>query len=151
MLDQDVVSVRGRPETPKEAALAEWFAKQEIGAMDNLESAAQQIIQLVTAFYTVIFGILALGADSFETSLASPLVAGLGMMAILALLFALVAALIVLAPFPARFRRAVSSDHESTFANILRGKAFGLLIAFAAFGTGLAAFAILIITMLALR
>jgi hypothetical protein len=148
MAKGDIVSVKIRPETEDEAALRAWFDKQEVEAVGNLEAGARQIIQLVTAFYGVIFGVVALGKDKFEASLRLPGVIVPAGIAILALLVALIAGLVVVAPLPYRYRDASVSDQKAVFKELLAGKSTSLLIAAIAFGAGLAAFAVLILVML---
>ncbi len=151
MAKGDVVSVKVREESPQEAELAKWFATQQTKSVDNLEAAARQIIQLVTAFYSVLFGIISLGSDSFEASLTSPAVMFFGVLAILALLVALIASLVVIAPLPHRYRAASVSDQRTVFASLLARKANSLLLATSSFGLGLIAFVGLIFVMLFLR
>jgi len=148
MAKGDIVSVRMRRETDDEAALRAWFDKQEVEAVGNLEAGARQIIQLVTAFYGVIFGVVSLGKDKFEASLRLPEVIVLGGIAILALLLALIAGLVVVAPLPYRYRDASLSDQIAVYQEMLAGKSTSLLISAIAFGVGLAAFAALILVML---
>ena len=148
MAKGDIVSVRMRRETDDEAALRAWFDKQEVEAVGNLEAGARQIIQLVTAFYGVIFGVVSLGKDKFEASLRLPEVIALGAIAILALLLALIAGLVVVAPIPYRYRDASLSDQIAVYQEMLAGKSTSLLISAIAFGVGLAAFAALILVML---
>jgi Flp pilus assembly protein protease CpaA len=148
MAKGEIVSVKIRPETEDEAALRSWFDKQEADTVSNLEAGARQIIQLVTAFYGVIFGVVALGKDKFEASLHLPAVIAFGAVAILALLAALIAGLVVVAPLPYRYRSASLLDQKAVYAKMLGRKSTSLLISAIAFGLGLAAFASLIVAML---
>jgi hypothetical protein len=151
MAKGDIVSVTTRPETEDESKLREWFDKQDGVVMDNLEAGARQVIQLVTAFYTVIFGIIALGKDKFEVSVKRPEVIILGGGAILLLLGALIAALVVVSPFGYRYREASVTDQKATYAAIVARKSIGFTVSGFFFGLGLAAFAALIVIMLFLR
>src|SRR5688500_2432251 len=74
MTKGDVVAVEQRSATKEEAALVEWFDKQKAGQVETLEAAARQIIQLVSALFGLLFGVLSLGRDKLEASLTSPLV-----------------------------------------------------------------------------
>jgi hypothetical protein len=151
MAKGDIISVTTRPETEDETSLREWFDKQEGVVMDNLEAGARQVIQLVTALYTVIFGIISLGQEKFEASLNRPEVTILGGMAILLLLGALIAALVVVSPFGYRYREASVTDQKATYAAIVARKSAGFTVSGIFFGLGLAAFAALIGVMLFLR
>jgi len=151
MAKGDIISVTTRAETADEAKLREWFDKQNGVIMDNLEAGARQVIQLVTAFYTVIFGIISLGKDKFEPSLNQPAVVLLGGAAILLLLAALIAALVVVSPFAYRYREASVTDQKKTYSAIVARKSVGFTVSGVAFGLGLAAFAALIVVMLAAR
>jgi hypothetical protein len=151
MAKGDIVRVSFRKETPAESSLADWFEKQTAGDMDALETGARQVLQLVTAFYSVIFGAVALGQQTFAASLKMPLVIGLGVGAILAMLAALVAALIVVMPFGARYRPASLTDQKNVYRGMLARKAIALTVAGVTFGVGLAAFAGLTVAMLYYR
>jgi hypothetical protein len=151
MAKGDIISVETRSETEDETRLREWFDKQEGVIMDNLEAGARQVIQLVTAFYTVLFGVIALGKDKFEVSVKRPEVILLGGAAILLLLGALIAALAVVSPFGYRYREASVTDQKKTYAAIVARKSTGFTISGIFFGLGLAAFAALIVVMLFLR
>lgn len=147
----DIVSVKIRQETEEEAELRAWFDQQEAETINNLEAGARQVIQLVTAFYGVIFGVVALGKDKFEASLHVPVVVVSGAVAILAMLGALIAALAVVLPAGYRYRPASLSDQRVVYRKILLRKWRGLTAAIIAFGLGLGAFAALIVAMLAYR
>ncbi len=151
MPDGEVVSVTGRVETPEEAFLREWFAKQQAAAIDNVEAGARQIVTLVMAFYTAIFGILSLGRTGIEASLAQRSVIVLGGAVVFCLLIALVAALVAILPWAYRVRDASVTDQETVYATMLGRKSGGLTVAAVTFGLGLAAFAVLILVMLANR
>lgn len=151
MAKGDIVSVTLRPETEDEGELRAWFDKQEAETISNLEGAARQIIQLVTAFYTVAFGITALGKDKFESSLDSPLVVLTSLTTIIALLIALIAALIAVLPLPYTYRGASISDQQRAYRRLRISKVGSLYIAVAFFGGGLVAFAMLILIMLLYR
>ena len=134
MAKGDIVSVTTRPETEDESKLREWFDKQDGVVMDNLEAGARQVIQLVTAFYTVIFGIISLGKDKFEVSVNRPEVILLGGGAILLLLGALIAALVVVSPFGYRYREASVTDQKATYAAIVARKSIGFTVSGLFFG-----------------
>jgi hypothetical protein len=151
MAKGDIVSVSIRKETEEETELRTWFDKQEAETINNLEAGARQVIQLVTAFYGVLFGVVALGKDKIEASLHVPIVILCAGVAILAMLGALIAALVVVLPAGYRYRPASLSDQRMVYQKILLRKWRGLTATIIAFGLGLAAFAALIATMLIYR
>ncbi len=149
MAKGDIVSTTSRPLTDEEQDLTSWFEKQEAESISNLEAGARQIISLITAFYGLIFGVIALGQDKFENTLQSPWVIGLGSAAVVVLLLALGAALLGVAPRRYRYRKASLDDMRAAYDKILARKSGSLLWANILFGLGLVVFAALIITMLA--
>jgi p-aminobenzoyl-glutamate transporter AbgT len=141
-----------RLETSQEEALRLWFEEQEKAGLSNLEAGARQIIQLVTAFYGVIFGALSLGGDSLEASLHYRWVIIPGMAAVLALLGAMIAALVVVLPlFSYRYNPHKPAEQQAAYRKMVSLKSRGLRLAVVAFGIGLVAFAWLIISMLYYR
>ncbi len=138
-----------RLESQEEAALRVWFEEQEKKSIDNLEAGARQIISLVTAFYSLIFGVLALGADKLEASLHYRWVIIPAMIAVLAMLGAVLAALLVVLPiFSYTYNPNKPAGQKKTFETMSRLKSTGLRLSVIAFGLGLLAFAWLIIMML---
>ncbi len=141
-----------RPETPQEAALRRWFEEQEQASLGHLEAGARQIIQLVTALYGLIFGVLALGSDRLEASLHDRWVIIPGMTAVLAMLVALLAALVVVLPlFAYTYSPHKPAEQQRAYRQMLKRKAMGLRLTVAGFAIGLAAFAWLIMAMLYYR
>lgn len=139
---------RGRPPTTEENALVEWFDKQASDPFPVLEEAARQIIQLVTALYAVVFGILAFASDPVPTYLAHGSVRGIGIVCVLGYLVALIAALIVVIPRGYRPGKANVSDRRAMFHSIIQRKAVALSIAVWAFGIASVAFASLLVTVI---
>ena len=76
----------GTPETPRELALGQWWAEQELKSPANLEAAARQIITLVTSLLGLLLAILAVAEDPLPAYLASGGLRLAGGLAILALL-----------------------------------------------------------------
>lgn len=145
---------KGEPrlETPEEAGLREWFAEQEKKSIDHLEGGARQIIQLVTALYGVIFGVLSLGSDKLEATLHYRWVIIPGMAAVLAMLGGLIAALVVVLPlFAYRYNPHQPAGQLRAYQKMVAVKSVGLRLAVFGFGLGLAAFAWLIVAMLYYR
>ena len=140
-----------RTETKEEQALREWFAEQEKKRMDNLEATARQIIQLVTAFYGLIFGVVSLGSASLEASLQTLPAIVLSIVSLLSLFAALAAALAVVYPSERRYRPTSLSDQIKVYQTLLRTKSSNLALATLAFGLGLFNFALLIGVMLYAR
>lgn len=151
MAKDDIVSVTSRPLTEQEQDIVDIFEKLETELLGNLEGGARQIISLVTAFYGLIFGVMALGQEKFEAALDLPGVIGLGGAAILLLLLALGASLVVVMPHRYGFREARLDDMQAAYRRMLARKSAWLQWSTILFGLGLAAFAVLIIIMLAAR
>jgi hypothetical protein len=141
-------SIEIRPETPEEASLRVWFEEQEKASISNLEAAARQIIQLVTAFYGVVFGVVSLGADSIGVSLRSPLAVSLSAVSIFSLLGALITALLVVIPWAYTYRLTSLTDKKAVYQQIIARKSSNLRLAALAFGLGIFAFAWLIFDVL---
>jgi uncharacterized membrane protein len=151
MAKDDIVSIKYRLPMDEESDVAAWFEKQENESVSNIEAGARQIISLITAFYGLIFGVLAFGADKFEASLKLPWVMGLGALAIVLLLAALGAALAVVIPRRYEYREASLDDLQATYHKIAGHKSDWLRVALLCFGLGLAAFAALILSILVAR
>src|SRR5438552_1295444 len=96
--------------TEDDQRLLQIFDKIEESSSEHLDEGARQIIQLVTALYGVIFGVLALGADKVGAELHVSLVLGLGIFAVLAFFVALLAALWAVLPQPYYYRPANLTD-----------------------------------------
>lgn len=145
----EVESVRLADDDDKRlAALFETFEQE---SLDNLEKAARELIQLVTAMLTVIFGILALGGKEAAPALSRPLPIVLAAASLLMLLVALIAALDVILPGVYRVRKASQSDRLAAYEAMLRRKSDGLRAAAVCFGVALTAFVGLIGTLLYVR
>lgn len=141
-----------RLETPQEEALRLWFEEQEKDNINNLEAGARQIIQLVTALYGVIFGVLSLGSDKLEATLHYRWVIIPGMTAVLAMLGAIIAALVVVLPlFSYTYNPHQPAEQQAAYEQMLKRKSWGVRLAVIGFGIGLAAFAWLITSMLYYR
>lgn len=141
-----------RPEKPAEKETHAWLEKQQLNAVDNLEAGARQIIGLVSLFYSIIFGALALGKDSMEASAGYRTVLVPGTVAIFALLAAIIAALVVVLPlFGSRYNAMKPAEEQAAFERLLRLKVWGLRVSVAAFAIGISAFALMIGLMLYYR
>jgi uncharacterized membrane protein len=151
MAKGDIVSIKYRLPTDEESDVADWFEKQESESVNNIEAGARQIIALITAFYGLIFGVLAFGADKFEASLERPWVIGLGALAVVLFLAGLGAALAVVIPRRYEYREASLDDMQAAYHKITGHKSDWLRVAMLCFGLGLAAFAALILGILLAR
>lgn len=140
-----------RPESDREAALRKFFAEQEVKSIDNLEAAARQIIQLVTALLGLLFGVLALSDGDAVAALKTPLVFWPGLLALGLTLIGLVCALAVIWPGLSTPRAHVPADEERAFAALLARKRDWLYRAVVAFGGGMLAFAVTVMVMMWLR
>jgi cyanate permease len=145
MAEEEIVGVVVRDETEKERLLREKMSRWELSSPDRIESAARQIIGLVTALYTVLFGVLALAGDPLPVYLKLAAVRWLGALAALALGLALVAALIVVMPARYAYASASLTQQKQVFDRILRRKSGWLTAALVCFGFGLAAFGALLV------
>lgn len=140
-----------RPETPEEARLREWWARQAVAAPDNLEAAARQIIGLVSGLLGVLFGVLALAANPLPVYLQRDDVRVAGVAAIALLLAALLAGLAVIFPQSAIAPRARPDEQAGQFAALLGRKSSALGLAAVCFGLGVVALgAALIIALLSI-
>lgn len=151
MADDEIQSVGSRRLTPDEARLLEIFNKIEESALEHMEEAARQLIQLVTALYSVIFGVLALGAKDFGAELRSPWVLWLGALTVLFLFGALLAAFWTILPLDYFYRGASLDDKKATYRAITQHKTQWLYRAFVAFLIGAGLFAGLAMVLLWLR
>ena len=140
-----------RVETDADKRLAALFDKLEQESLDNLEKGARDLLQLVTALFGILFGILALGGDTVAAPLRLPGVILPAAISLLALLITLIAALDVIVPGPYRIRRQSLSDQAGAWERMLRRKRDGLRAAAVSFGIGLSAFATLIAALLYVR
>ncbi len=147
MAKGDIVSVTSRPLTDEEADLVAWFEKQEAESVTNLEAGARQIISLITAFYGLIFGVLAFGKEKFEASLSNPEIIIPGWLSVGLLLLALGAALVVVSPKAYLYREASLDDMRATYHRLLARKSSWFQAAVILFGLGLTAFAALIFSL----
>ena len=132
--------IRGRAETVEEVALRQWFAKEQLASVDNLEKGGREIIALTTTLLGLLFGLLALGGAALPAYLDN--VAGrlLGFLGVIALLTALVAALYVVYPRPWRAAAALPAQQQAVFARLLGEKAEYLKASLWAFAIGVGCF-----------
>jgi hypothetical protein len=133
--------IKYRAETAEEKALRKWFAKQALAAVDNLEAAARSILGLVSALLGVLFAVLAVAADPLPAYLESPLMRGMGVIAVSALLLALLGALAVVLPQKIQVSSHRPDQQAQEFQALLDRKSRLLTFAVYAFGLGLAALA----------
>ena len=148
MADDEIKNLSSRPLLPDEQRLLQIFDKIEESSLDHLDEGARQIIQLVTALYGVIFGVLALGAEKMGAELHRPLVLVLGIAAVLAFLVALLAAAWAVLPQPYYYRSANLTDKKARYTQMIEHKSRTLYVAFVAFAFGAILFALLVIGML---
>jgi hypothetical protein len=137
--------IEGRPETPEEAALREWFDKQALAAPDNLEAAARQIVTLVTSLLTILFAVLAVAGDPLPAYLSYASTRWLGAGSVVALLLALAAALGVIYPFRRAVDKARPDEQRAAFRALLDRKSRFLRLAIGCFLVGLAALGVALV------
>jgi hypothetical protein len=131
-----------RRETSEETRAREFFDAQERKNLDTLEAGARQIITLVSAFYGVLLGTLALGREQMEAGLRLKPIVWAGGTAVGAWLVAILAALVVVLPlweYSADPRRP--TEQLAAYRRMRTRKKWGLRVAFAAFGLGMMALA----------
>lgn len=146
MAEQEKKPRRTRPPTPEETALNEWFAEQEKDPSKTLEEAAKQIIQLVSALYAVVFGILAFADNPAYLGLL--MVRLSGTVVVLTYLIALISALFVVMPRRYTYASASQSQRQVVFDKIIERKANLLRIAWISFGLASIALAVLLLSIL---
>lgn len=142
---QNRTPVTSRAPTEEELFFEAWFAEQEKTRIGRLEEGARQVVQLVTAFYGIIFGIFSVNPDSFLALFAAFHVQAVGIVTVVALLIALICALIVLAPLSYHYQRHNISSEADTYYLMLDRKLNFLYYAIWAFGTALTFFGVLLI------
>lgn len=140
-----------RVESDADQRLAALFDKFEQESLDNLEKAGRELIGLVTAFFTVVFGILALGGETTAAPLRLPAVIICAAISLLALLITLIASLDVVVPARQRLRAQSLSDRQAAWERLLQRKSDGLRAALVSFGVGITAFVGLIGSLLFVR
>lgn len=140
-MPEEIRAVRQRPPTVEEEALHRWFEEQAEDPPRPLEEGARQIIGLVSALYSVIFGILALADTPLPAYLTWLPVRVLGAVVVLSYMVALLAALLVVVPGTYRYAAGSQTQREQAFRRLMQRKLIGLRVALVAFGTGSVAFA----------
>lgn len=140
--------VTGRAETTAEKELREWFEKQELASVDNLEGAAKLIITLVTTLQGLLLGVLAVAEDPLPDYFNYPLVRYLGAGSVALLLLALVAALAVVLPFRSGAFHSRPDKQRAAFEQLLRRKSVSLTAAVVAFALGVVALGMVLIAVL---
>ncbi len=147
-MPEEIRVVRQRAPTSEEEALHRWFEEQEKDPPKPLEEGAKQIISLVSALFSVVFGILALADNPLPAYLTQVPVRVLGAVAVLAYLVALLAALVVVLPGAYRYAAASQTQRLAAFRALMRRKVIGLRVALVAFALGSVAFAALFLVVL---
>lgn len=147
-MPEEVRATRTRAPTADEEALQTWFAEQENDPSKHLDEGAKQLISLVSAMYTVIFGILALAGDPVPGYLVQQNIRVLGTLVVISYLLALLASLVVVLPSTHRYASASQTQKQHVFDAIMQRKRWGLWIAMIAFGAGSVGFAMLFVMIL---
>jgi hypothetical protein len=147
-MPEEIRATRQRAPTPEEEALHRWFEEQQKDPPKPLEEGAKQIMTLVSALYTVIFGVLALAGDPVPAYLAYLHVRMLGAIVVIAYLIALLGALVVILPSEYRYAMASQTQRKQVFQQLMRRKVISLRVALIAFGVGSVAFAALFVVVL---
>jgi hypothetical protein len=132
----DIPKTVGRPETEAEKGMGEWFAKQAIASLDNLESAARTILGLVTALIGALFGVLTVASEDLPAYLYNPATRWLGVVSVVALLLSIIGALGVLVPLRTQVSSHRPDEQEQAFKDILNRKSRWLRATVITFGVG---------------
>ncbi len=135
MAKVEIVAVA--PETVRERKLDQWYAEQVLKSPDNLDSAARQIITLVTTLIAVLFTVLAVAKDPLPNYFIHPIVHWLGAATVISLLLAVLAALLALKPRHIAVASAKPDDQEEKFKDLVRSKSRALRVAGLLFFVGL--------------
>jgi hypothetical protein len=135
-------------ETPTEAALAEWFAKQSLASLDTLEAAARTILGLVTALIGALFGVLTVASDKLPAYLGYVTVRVLGVVSVVGLMTALIGALGVLLPSEVQVSSHRPDEQAQAFEKLCEHKSRWLKAAVIAFGVGVDALGLVLIVAL---
>lgn len=151
MSEEPILRTRSLRETPEEAQLREWFAKQQLDNLTTLETAARQVIQLVTALFGTTFGVLSLSSASFNNMLADPTIKILGGLTLFAWAVALVCALGVTTPFPYSVSEGLPDSYAAAVNQMQQRKKWAFYSSIVAFGVGIIIFALFIGTLIAMR
>ncbi|HEU4325035.1 MAG TPA: hypothetical protein VFS21_17980 [Roseiflexaceae bacterium] len=147
-MPEEVRATRTRAPTAEEEAQHQWFEEQQRDPTRNIEDAARQIIQVVSAFFAVIFAVLALAGNPRPDYLSDPLVRGAGAVIVVCELLALLFALVVVVPSAYRYAPASQTQRQTVYAEMLRRKVWALRLALGLFAVGSVAFAALFIMLL---
>jgi len=147
-LAQKITALIGLPYRDKPDADPRGLTYSDIAILMRVWKDARPIIQLVTALYTVIFGILAFAANPVPAYLARTNVRILGLIIVLSELVALLAALAVVIPSAYHYASASQTQRQAVFDSLMRRKSAGLRVALIAFGVGAVAFAALFVVVL---
>ena len=145
----DMPVIKGRPEPPALKARREWFEKQALAAPDTLDAAARTLIGLVTGLLGVLFGVLAVTADSLPAYFWLPLTRPVGIACVSALLVALACALVVVLPRRIAFSPHRLDEEARAFEDLLNRKSRWLAVSVIAFGVGLLALGVILIAAIA--
>jgi hypothetical protein len=141
----DVELVEIRPETAAEHALDEWFARQTLASLDNVESAARTILGLVTALIGALFGVLTVASKDLPAYLYNPLTRVLGVVSVVALLLTVVGALGVLLPLHSQVSSHRPDEQKRAFQAILGRKSRWLTATVVTFGIGVDALGLVLV------
>ena len=134
------------PETQEERGLREWAEGQVQNNMAQLEEAARQLIQLVTALFGVLFAVLAI-SDGPEILQILPIKL-LGSLSVVGYFISLLAALYVIYPWENPFEEDNLTEIERLQQDLIDRKANALQNAFYTFVAATGCLALLILVAL---
>ena len=139
-----------RAETPQEKAMYEWFAEQRFKSVDNLETAARQIITLCTSLLGLLLALMALASSTVPAYMQWSGVRWLGGIGVVLLLFALLAGLGVVMPWQMALNLQNPQELNEAWQKLLARKSQKLWAALIAFASAMICLTLLIFLVLLL-
>jgi hypothetical protein len=137
-----------RPENPEEAELRKALQGMALASPETIETAARQIITLVSALLTALLGLLALSSDPLPAYMRLGSVRMFATAAVLFLLGSLALGLLAVLPGRWYYQPAKPASEARMLNDLLRWKEAFLTASVAAFWLGLLALGV--VTLLAL-
>ena len=140
---QTTVRLPTKKQTAAETALDDWFQKQRLASVDNLETAARQIIGLSSTILTVLLGLMALTEETLPSYMAKPSIQWISWIGLIGLAAGLACALMVVYPRPIHTTNS-PEDQQNDFDALLAFKSRWLGRSVIGFGLGMASLVIVI-------
>lgn len=149
MIESDIYPTLPTEKEPAaQTALANWFAEQHIHSIDNLETAARQIITLCTALLGALLGLMALTETPLPQHMQWSGVQWISGAGVVCLFAALACALYVVIPRRHPVNLNDPQNLQNTFETLLRRKQRWLWAAIITFGVAMFCFALIVVVSL---